>query len=107
VPRVCQSRPQCPEIGWGIWRVLDSDAKSVLALRYDWGERVVITAHNLSSEPCRTELASRGAADWAGLVHQFGSGDCALRRDGSLRVELEPYGSQWLRVRRATDRLQR
>jgi hypothetical protein len=48
-----------------------------------------------------------GAADWAGLVHQFGRGKCELRRDGSLAVELEPYGSQWLRVRRATDRLQR
>jgi trehalose synthase len=104
--RMIRRRRECPEIGWGTWRVLDCDAKSVLALRYDWGPRIVITVHNLSSEPCRTELAPGGAADWEGLVHQFGRGECELRRDGSLAVELEPYGSQWLRVRRASDRLQ-
>jgi hypothetical protein len=75
-------------------------------LRYDWGERIVITAYNLSSQPCRTELAPGSAADWEGLVHEFGRGDYELRPDGSLAIELEPYGSQWLRVRRAGDRLQ-
>ena len=87
--------------------MLDCDDKAVLALRYDWGERIVLTVHNLSSKPCRAELAPGGAADWEKLVHLFGSGAYELRRDGSIRVELEPYGSRWLRVRRASDRLQR
>ena len=105
--RLIRRRRECPEIGWGTWRVLDAEAKAVLALRYDWGERVVITVHNLSSEPCRAELAPGGAADWDKLVHLLGSGAYELRRDGSIGVELDPYGSRWLRVRRASDRLQR
>ena len=105
--RLIRRRRECPEIGWGTWRVLDVDAKAVLALRYDWGERIVITVHNLSSKPCRAELALGGAADWDGMVHLFGHGAYQLRGDSALRVELEPYGSRWLRVRRAGDRLQR
>jgi maltose alpha-D-glucosyltransferase/alpha-amylase len=105
--RLIRRRRECPEIGWGTWRVLDSDSGSVLALRYDWGDRIVLTVHNLSSKPCRTELASGGAGDWQGLVHLFGDGACELRRDRSLRLELAAYGSRWLRVRRAGDRLQR
>jgi trehalose synthase len=105
--RLIRRRRETPEIGWGTWRLLDCDAKSVLALRYDWGDRIVITVHNLSSAPCRTELASGGAPDWAGLVHQFGHGAYELGRDGTIRIELDPYGSRWLRVRRAGDRLQR
>ena len=87
--------------------LLDSRAKAVLGLRYDWGDRTVLTVHNLSAEPCRAELAPGGGAEWEKLVHLFGRGDCELRKDGSLRVELEPYGSRWLRVRRASDRLRR
>jgi maltose alpha-D-glucosyltransferase/alpha-amylase len=105
--RLIRRRRECPEIGWGAWRVLDTGAKAVLALRYDWEDRSVITVHNLSSEACRAELAPAGAPDWQGLVHQFGRGDHELRKDGSLLVELDGYGSQWLRVRRASDRLQR
>jgi trehalose synthase len=105
--RLIRRRRECPEIGWGTWRVLDCDAKAVLPLRYDWGERIVLTVHNLSSQPCRAVLAPGGSGDWEKLVHLFGRGTFELRRDGSVRVDLEPYGSRWLRVRRADELLQR
>jgi len=38
-------------------------------------------------------------------VPQFGQGGYELRRDGSLIVELDGYGSRWLRVRWADDTL--
>ena len=98
-------RRECPEIGWGAWRVLKTGDKSILALRYDWGERVLLVVHNLSSKPCRTTLSPEGAKDWQGLVPQFGGGACELRDDGSLSVELDGYGSRWLRVRRTGDTL--
>jgi uncharacterized protein (DUF2342 family) len=107
VERLIRRRRECPEIGWGTWRVLDSHVKAVLGLRYDWGERTVITVHNLSGQSCRAELEPGGAAEWEKLVHLFGRGAYELRKDGSIRVELEPYGSRWLRERRAGDRLQR
>jgi maltose alpha-D-glucosyltransferase/alpha-amylase len=101
--RLIRRRRECPEIGWGAWRVLETDQKAVLGLRYDWGERILLTFHNLSSKPCVATLTSARDPDWQSLVHQFGRGDHELRRDGSLTVELEGYGSRWLRVRRQSD----
>jgi maltose alpha-D-glucosyltransferase/alpha-amylase len=98
-------RRECPEIGWGTWRVLKTEDKAILALRYDWEGRVLLTVHNLSSRRCRTMLSLGGAGDWQDLVHQFGRGAFELRDDGSLSVELEGYGCRWLRARRAGDTL--
>jgi maltose alpha-D-glucosyltransferase/alpha-amylase len=105
--RLIRRRRECPEIGWGAWRILEADDKAVLGLRYDWEDRVLITVHNVASKRCRTKLSLGDTKDWQGLVHQFGRGDHELRRDGTLSVELDGYGSRWLRVRRAGDRLQR
>jgi maltose alpha-D-glucosyltransferase/alpha-amylase len=103
--RLIRRRRECPEIGWGAWQVLETDQKSVLALRYDCDDRVLLTLHNLSSKRCRTLLTPDGAASWQGVVPQFGHGGYELRRDGSLIVELDGYGSRWLRVRWADDTL--
>jgi len=103
--RLIRRRRECPEIGWGAWQVLETDQKSVLALRYDCDDRVLLTLHNLSSKRCRALLRPEGAASWQGVVPQFGSGGYELRRDGSLIVELDGYGSRWLRVRWADDTL--
>lgn len=35
------------------------------------------------------------------LVELFGKGECRCDDDGSGTVELEGYGSRWLRLRRA------
>jgi trehalose synthase len=104
--RLIRRRRECPEIGWGAPRVLETGDKAVLGLRYGWEDRTVITVHNLSSRPCRTELALGEARDWEGLVDQFGRGEHELR-DGSLAVTLDGYGSRWLRVRRAGERMRR
>jgi hypothetical protein len=74
-------------------------------LRYDCDDRVLLTLHNLSSKRCRVLMKPEGAASWRGVVPQFGQGPYELRRDGSLIVELDGYGSRWLRVRRADDTL--
>jgi hypothetical protein len=89
----------------GGWQVLATDRKSVLALRYDCDDRVLLTLHNLSSKRCRRLLRPDDAASWQGVVPQFGPGGYELRRDGSLIVELDGYGSRWLRVRWGDDTL--
>ena len=103
--RLIHRRRECPEIGWGAWRILGTEDTAILALRYDWEGRVLVTVHNLSSKRCRTTLSPESAADWQDLVPQFGRGGFELRDDGSLSVKLEGYGSRWLRVRRAGDTL--
>jgi len=105
IERLIRRRRECPEIGWGAWQVLDTDHKSVLALRHEIEDRTLLTLHNLSSKRCRTVLRPEGAANWQGVVPQFGLGGYELGRDGTLAVELDGYGSRWLRVRRAGDTL--
>jgi trehalose synthase len=103
--RLIRQRRESPEIGWGDWRVLEVDQKAVLALRYDWGERIMLTLHNLASKPCRATLVPGQSDDWDGLDLLFGRAVHDLRRDGSLTVELDSYGSCWFRVRRAGDHI--
>ncbi len=101
--RLVRCRRASPEIGWGAWQVLEAAQKEVLALRYDWGDRIMLTLSNLSSKPCRAVLSPGRGDDWQALDTQFGSHAHELRRDGSLAVDLDAYGSCWLRVRRTGD----
>ena len=105
--RLIRRRRECPEFGWGAWRILETDNKGVLGLRYDWEDRILITIHNLASKGCRPEFSLGDTKDWEGLIHQFGRGDYQLLGDGTLSVELDGYGSRWLRVRRAGGRPKR
>jgi trehalose synthase len=99
--RLIRCRRECPEVGWGAWQVLGSSEKAVLALRYDWGDRALLVAHNLAAGRCRTSLKLERGDDWLGLVDLLGTGAYDLRPDGTLTLELEGYGHRWLRVKRA------
>jgi len=103
--RLIRCRRECPEIGWGEWRVLDAASKGVLALRYDWNERVMLVLHNLSSKRCRTQVQLGETSGWAGLVEQFGRGRHQWDGGKALQVELPAFGSLWLRARRTGDTL--
>ena len=45
--RLIRLRKEAPEIGWGNCTVLPTAATPVLALRYDWQNRTLVTMHNL------------------------------------------------------------
>ena len=64
--RLIRRRRECPEIGWGAWRVLETDHKDVLALRYDYDDRVLLSVHNLASKRCRVTLDPRRRRGLAG-----------------------------------------
>jgi glycosidase len=104
--RLIRCRRECPEVGWGAWQAIGSSEKGVLALRYDWGDRVLLVAHNLAAGRCRTSLKLERGDDWLGLVDLLDSGACDLHPDGTLALELEGYGHRWLRVERAGSTVQ-
>ncbi len=95
--RVIRMRKECPEIGWGAWRVLDPRTPGVLALRYDWRGNAVVAVHNLAAEAREATLA---LPDFPGndlvnlLSHDSSRGD----RRGTHKLELPPYGYAWYRV---------
>ncbi len=99
--RLIRRRRETPEIAFGTWSFIPVPESPIVALRYDWGERCVILLHNLSATPCQTSYRFHDGAGWEGLTDILGEGEFTLSRDGTLRVELAPYGCRWLRPRRA------
>ncbi|MFL5350425.1 MAG: alpha-amylase family protein [Hyalangium sp.] len=95
--RLIRARKECPEIGWGEWRVLETSSPHVLALRYDWRNNGVVFLHNFDAKS-RTVTFGAGSAD-AGLLANLLSGDHS-RADGrgQHQIELEGYGYRWFRV---------
>jgi trehalose synthase len=97
-----QTYRECPELGWGDFRVLDQPHDEVLAHRCHWEGSSVVAVHNLSSQPVRTEvrLDRDDLADDVPmrlddlLAHE----QLTVDADGSVELVLEGYGHRWFRV---------
>jgi maltose alpha-D-glucosyltransferase/alpha-amylase len=96
-------RRETPEIAFGEWSLVPVAEAAVLAMRYDWGARSVLLIHNLGAKPLKTTFKLEPAPDKDGLIDLFGRGDFSCRKDGTVTLELDGYGSRWLRVRRAAE----
>ena len=94
--RLIRRRRECPELGWGAWRLLQSGDPAVFALRCDWEGSTVVAVHNLAGR--RAEAVLDLDEDGV-LVDLFGPAEPALD-GGRAALALEPYAGRWLRLRR-------
>jgi maltose alpha-D-glucosyltransferase / alpha-amylase len=101
--RMIQLRKQCPEIGWGEWRLVPTGSRSVLALEYRWRGNTIVCVHNLASEARDAALALGDGI----LVDLRRRDELASDPSGVHNVPLEPYGYRWLRHGRPTQALAR
>ena len=92
--RIIRMRKECPEIGWGDFRVLPTGRKSVLAVRYEWRNNAFVALHNLADEP--VEITVRVEEDR--LVNLFSEAHSERKGGGAHRIALEPYGYRWYRA---------
>ncbi len=95
--RRIRMRKECPEISWGDFRILRTNARPVLVLRYDWRGTSLVTMHNFTDRPQRIDFdadAPRGRE----LVDVFDENHSRADGNGIHHVELGPYGYRWLRV---------
>jgi maltose alpha-D-glucosyltransferase/alpha-amylase len=93
--RAIQVRRECPEMGWGEWRILDVGDSRVLALDYRWRDGGVVTLHNLSADDVRVRLPDD--LDLTGVEEirrMFGDGTA----DHGKEIDLAGYGYSWLRL---------
>ena len=104
--RLIRCRKSTPEIGFGRPTLLDAGDPAVLAIRYDWDERIVLVIHNLARAERPATIHLGNTDDWQGLSHLQGRSDFSFA-SGELKVDLNSYGSCWLRVRRAGDVMRR
>jgi maltose alpha-D-glucosyltransferase/alpha-amylase len=92
-------RKECPEVGWGSWRLVPTRSPHVLAVRYEWRGTVLLCVHNLAPEARQVTLSVDGNR-LANLL-----ADEELRPEaGRFRIELDAYGYGWYRVGTPTRR---
>jgi len=91
--RMIRLRKQCPEIGWGEWRLLPTRSNSILAIEYTWRGSTIVCLHNLSGQT-REARVQAGRETLANLVDVE-----ELHATGGVhRIALEPYGYRWYRA---------
>jgi maltose alpha-D-glucosyltransferase/alpha-amylase len=97
VERRIRARKELPEIGWGDCTVLETDAPSVLALRYVWRNTAIVTLHNFAA--CAQTVHLDVGTDDGGMLCDYFDDDHSRAPDsGRHELELDPYGHKWYRV---------
>jgi maltose alpha-D-glucosyltransferase / alpha-amylase len=87
-------RKQCPEIGWGDWRVVPTGSRNVLAIACTWRGSTIVTVHNLAQAPREAKLRLGG-----GVLTNLVDVEEIRATQGSVhRVTLDAYGFRWLRL---------
>jgi len=95
--RMIRLRKECPEIGWGTWKILQSGSPCVLALRYDWRGRSLLTLHNFSDKPQEVRIRP-GGEDSEVLLNLLVDDRSHGNGKGTHRIPLEAHGYRWYRV---------
>jgi maltose alpha-D-glucosyltransferase / alpha-amylase len=95
--KMIRLRKECPEIGWGNCTILDTGSPHVLALRYDWRGKSLITVHNFSGErqQVRIEPDVPGAERLSSLMADV---DLTSDDEGVHHIPLDALGYCWYRV---------
>jgi trehalose synthase len=103
--RLIRRRRETPEFGLGRWSVIANDAPAVLTHRCDWDGSTVVAVHNFGAEPCRLELPLADVDDAVGVIDLLDGFSERPLDEGVLQLTVDGYGYQWLRIRRAGQRL--
>jgi maltose alpha-D-glucosyltransferase/alpha-amylase len=104
--RVIRARKECPEISWGHYVVLRTNAPDVLAIRYDWRDTSLLTLHKFGSGKQTVKLKVDRPNDEV-LVEVFDAHHSKKQNDGAHRIELDGYAWRWYRVGGADNALER
>jgi trehalose synthase len=101
--RVIRRRRECPEFGWGSWRVLDLDESAVLGHRCDWQGSTVFALHNFSAKPKKVKVELKDVD--VDIIDDLFDGPAMNLDRGIVTIELDGYGYCWYRARAAEQRV--
>ncbi len=95
--RMIRLRIECPEIGWGAWKLVATRSPHVLALLFRWRGSAVLCAHNFDEHPHEVTVRLAGE-DADRLVDLIGDDHVRVGRGGAYRLSLDAYGYRWYAV---------
>ena len=96
--RMIRARKECPEFGWGQWRVLRAKPDNVLATTCEWRDGLVLAVHNFARKAVTVEIPLRKLKP-AFLASLLDEERNELPRSGTLKLKLGPFGYRWFRLR--------
>lgn len=95
--KMIRLRKECPEIGWGTWKVLRAGTPGVLAMRYDWRGNSVVVMHNFD-ERAREAKIRPDVEGGERLVDLLAEEESRADERGTHHIPLDAHGSRWFRV---------
>jgi len=98
--RLIRRRRECPELGWGRFRLVETAEPAVMAHRADWEGQTVLAVHNLGEAKVTTELRLDADDEGKSLVDLLGLDAVEADEDGRIALDLGRYGFRWMRLRR-------
>jgi maltose alpha-D-glucosyltransferase/alpha-amylase len=98
VERKIRMRKECPEISWGDWKILKTNADDVLVMEYTWHDHSLIVLHNFVDQPRAVRIPVSTAGTQL-LVDLLWTNDSRAGEHGYHEIELEPYAYRWFRAR--------
>jgi len=96
--RKIRMRKECPEISWGDWKILGTNADDVLVMEYTWHAHSLIILHNLADKPRAVRISEKTVGTRM-LVDLLWTNDSRVDQRGIHEIELEPYAYRWFRAR--------
>jgi len=94
--RRIRMRKECPELSWGDFVVLRTEAPDVLVIRYDFRGISMLTVHNFGSR--RQTVAVDPKTERGNLLVDVFDDNHSRSENGTHRLTLGPYGHRWYRV---------
>jgi maltose alpha-D-glucosyltransferase/alpha-amylase len=101
--RAIRMLKECPEFGWGTWRIVETNNPAVLTHCCQWRGGTVIAMHNFAKEACTVGLKLDGLKldeKQPHLIDLLGDQPYEVIEDMADGIRLEGYGYRWLRVGR-------
>jgi maltose alpha-D-glucosyltransferase/alpha-amylase len=97
IERMIRLRKECPEFGWGTYRILKTGHPSVLGIHYEWRNNSLVTLHNFHEKPCSISLEI-GGGEGAVLSNLLAGEPSHAMPNGKHKIVLEGFGYRWYRV---------
>jgi maltose alpha-D-glucosyltransferase / alpha-amylase len=95
--RLIRLRHECPEIGWGDWKVLPTAAPQTLALCYEWRGTSVVVLHNFAETTQEVQLRPEVDGDEQ-LFDLLEESRSEADDRGAHHIVVDAYGYRWFRV---------
>lgn len=92
--KMIRLRRQHPEIAYGKWTILNVRSGKVLAMRYQWHGKTLITVHNFSDSPEEVSIHDLNG----NKVTEVFSNEVLQPSADSLTLRLQAYQYKWLEL---------